>query len=106
MGEGFGGEGQTCVARVLTKTFEKFYLGNLTNIIEQLLTSRDHQKGEFVDMLGGKPEPMKANAMHTDKLMRLLAEELPPKKAAAIVSAVTGENKKELYTQVLSYKKE
>ena len=106
MAEVFGEERQACVARELTKTFEIFYSGNLTNILEQLQASRDHQQGEFVVMLAGNPEPMKANAMHTDKLLRLLAEELPPKKAAAIVSAVTGENKKELYTQVLSYKKE
>ncbi len=106
MAEVFGEERQACVARELTKTFETFYSGNLTNILEQLQASSDHQKGEFVVMLAGNPEPMKANAMHTDKLLRLLAEELPPKKAAAIVSAVTGENKKELYTQVLSYKKE
>lgn len=106
MAEVFGEERQACVARELTKTFETFYSGNLTNILEQLQASSDHQKGEFVVMLAGNPEPMKANAMHTDKLLRLLVEELPPKKAAAIVSAVTGENKKELYTQVLSYKKE
>lgn len=106
MAEVFGEERQACVARELTKTFETFYSGNLTNILEQLQASSDHQKGEFVVMLAGNPEPMKANAMPTDKLLRLLAEELPPKKAAAIVSAVTGENKKELYTQVLSYKKE
>ena len=106
MAEVFGEERQACVARELTKTFETFYSGNLTNILEQLQASSDHQKGEFVVMLAGNPEPMKANAMHTDKLLRLLAEELPPKKAAAIASAVTGENKKELYTQVLSYKKE
>lgn len=106
MAEVFGEERQACVARELTKTFETFYSGNLTNILEQLQASSDHQKGEFVVMLAGNPEPMKANAMHTDKLLRLLAEELPPKKAAAIVSAVTGENKKELYAQVLSYKKE
>ncbi len=104
MAEVFGEEREACVARELTKTFESFYFGSLTSILNQLEENADQQKGEFVVMIAGNPNPMKANEVHTDKLLRLLAEELPPKKAAAIVAAVTGENKKELYNQVLGFK--
>lgn len=104
MAEVFGEEREACVARELTKTFETFYSGSLPRILTQLEENADQQKGEFVVMVAGNPNPMKANAVHTDKLLRLLSEELPPKKAAAIAAAVTGENKKELYNQVLSFK--
>lgn len=104
MAEVFGAEREACVARELTKTFETFYFGTLPSILSQLEENADQQKGEFVVMVAGNPNPLQANEVHTDMLLRLLAEELPPKKAAAIVAAVTGESKKDLYNQVLSYK--
>src|SRR5690606_1922713 len=102
--EVFGAEREACVARELTETFETFYFGTLPSILSQLEENADQQKGEFVVMVAGNPNPLQANEVHTDMLLRLLAEELPPKKAAAIVAAVTGESKKDLYNQVLSYK--
>lgn len=104
MAEVFGEARDACVARELTKTFETFYSGSLGDILEQLNEDANQQKGEFVVMVAGNPHPQEAKAVHTDKLLRLLVAELPPKKAAAIVAAVTGENKKDLYNQVLQLK--
>ncbi len=101
MAEVFGAERQACVARELTKTFETFYHGTLPDILSQLQADADQQKGEFVVMIAGNPDPALASEVDSNKLFRLLLAELPPKKAAAIIADLTGENKKELYQKAL-----
>lgn len=104
MAEVFGDERDACVARELTKAFETFYSGSLPEILSQIEADSDQQKGEFVVMIAGNPNPTPTSEVNTDKLLRLLVEELPPKKAAALVASITGESKKELYNKVLSFK--
>lgn len=101
MADVFGAERQACVARELTKTFETFYHGTLPDILSQLQADADQQKGEFVVMIAGNPDPAPASEVDSNKLFRLLLAELPPKKAAAIIADLTGENKKELYQKAL-----
>jgi len=101
MAEAFGEDRTACVARELTKTYESFYHGSLGSVREQLLADDDQTKGEFVVMVAGNPEPATATAFDTDKLFRLLLAELPPKKAAAVIAELTGENKKALYQRAL-----
>lgn len=104
MAEVFGDVREACIARELTKTFETFYFGSLPQILSQIEADKDQQKGEFVVVLAGNPNPSPASDVNTDKLLRLLSEELPPKKAAALVASMTGESKKELYNKILGYK--
>ncbi|MDK2777244.1 MAG: 16S rRNA (cytidine(1402)-2'-O)-methyltransferase [Pseudomonadota bacterium] len=101
MTEAFGSERKACVARELTKTFESFYSGTLPDIITQLQADEDQQKGEFVVMVTGNSDPAPASEVDMDKLFKRLLEELPPKKAAAIVADLTGDNKKALYQKAL-----
>lgn len=101
MADIFGDQREACVARELTKTFESFYHGTLMQISDQLLADNNQQKGEFVVMVSGNSNPQAASAIDIDKLFRLLLAELPPKKAAAIVAEVSGENKKSLYQKAL-----
>ena len=101
MAEVFGADRQACVARELTKTFESFYPGNLADIMAAISADVDQQKGEFVVMVTGNPDPAPASEVDTDKLFRLLLKELPPKKAAAVLADLTGENKKALYQRAL-----
>lgn len=95
-------ERQACVARELTKTFETFYHGSFSQILEHICADADQQKGEFVIMLAGHPNPKTVGQINSSQLLKLLAAELPPKKACAIVAEVTGESKKDLYNQLLS----
>jgi 16S rRNA (cytidine1402-2'-O)-methyltransferase len=97
----FGPERLVCVARELTKTFESFYSGTLPDVLAQLQENDNHQKGEFVVMISGNPEPEPAASVDMERLFRLLLVELPPKKAAAVVAELTGENKKSLYQKAL-----
>lgn len=94
------GERQACVARELTKTFETFYHGSAGEILATLQADSDQQKGEFVIMLAGNTNPAPSNTIDSDRLLKTLLKELPPKKACAIVADITGENKKELYQQL------
>ncbi|UZK03030.1 16S rRNA (cytidine(1402)-2'-O)-methyltransferase [Venatoribacter cucullus] len=101
MAEVFGAERPACVARELTKTFETFYHGTLPEILAQISADDDQQKGEFVVMIAGNPNPVPSSEVDSGKLFRLLLAELPPKKAAAVIAELTGENKKELYQKAL-----
>lgn len=105
MTEVFGGERPAVVARELTKTFETFYQGALSQVLEQISENENQQKGEFVVMITGNDNPQSASSVNEDKLFKLLLAELPPKKAAAILSEVTGQNKKALYQKALELKK-
>lgn len=106
MAEIFGKDRPACVARELTKTFESFYHGTLPSILATLTADEDQQKGEFVVMVTGHPNPSTGGSLDGDKLLRLLSAELPPKKAAALVAEMTGENKKDLYEKLLNLKAE
>lgn len=101
MQEVFGAERRVCIARELTKTFETFYYGDLISVIQQLQASEDDTKGEFVIMLAGNDEPASATSFDIEKLFKRLLNELPPKKAAAIIADLTGDNKKSLYQKAL-----
>jgi len=104
MAEVFGAERPLVVARELTKTFETFYRGSIASVIEQVSATDDDQKGEFVVMVGGNPAPVTASEVDFERLFKLLLKELPPKKAAAVLSELTGQSKKELYQQALEWK--
>jgi 16S rRNA (cytidine1402-2'-O)-methyltransferase len=85
----------------LSIRFETYYSGNLTEIHEEISADHQQQKGEFVVMITGNPEPEPASAVDTEKLFKILLKELPPKKAASVISDLTGENKKVLYQKAL-----
>ncbi|WP_221799156.1 16S rRNA (cytidine(1402)-2'-O)-methyltransferase [Oceanobacter mangrovi] len=106
MAETFGADRPVVVARELTKTFESFYRGSLAEVIEQLSSHDDHQKGEFVVMVAGNPAPVTASEVDFERLFKLLLKELPPKKAAAVLAELTGQSKKDLYQQALEWKDE
>ena len=102
MADVLGEERHACVARELTKTFESFYSGTLCSLVTQLSGDDNNQKGEFVVMVSGNPEPVQVGALETEKLLKLLLAELPPKKAAAVLAEMAGGSKKEWYQQALT----
>ncbi len=99
----FGEDRPACIARELTKTFETFYNGTLATVMAGVEENDHQQKGEFVVMVSGNPDPAPAAAVDMERLFKALLVELPPKKAAAIVADLTGENKKTLYQQALAF---
>ena len=100
--KGCGGERRLVIARELTKTFETVNAGPIDAMQAWLLADSNQQRGEFVLMLAGAPEPaVEAMDAETDKLLQALLDELPIKKAAALAAKLTPHKKKALYDRAL-----
>ena len=98
----FGPERVATVARELTKRFEQTEQGTLGELCAAIDNQEIIAKGEFVVMIEGAPE-LASTYDHT-ALMQALLKELPPRKAAGVVSDITGESRKTLYDIALSLK--
>jgi 16S rRNA (cytidine1402-2'-O)-methyltransferase len=97
----FGDQRRVGVAREITKTFETIHSAPVADLIEWMLADSNQQRGEFVVMVEGAVKEMGSLNEETLRVLNLLAAELPPKKAAAIASEITGVAKKELYQQLI-----
>lgn len=89
--------------RELTKTFETVYPSTLKDVMAFVKADVNQQKGEMVLVVAGNTAVSNDNALH-DTLLKMLLTELPPKKAAAIASELTGVKKNALYDRVLELK--
>ena len=98
----FGDQRMVGVAREITKTFETIHSAPIAELIEWMLADTNQQRGEFVVMVEGAVKEEGSLNEETLRVLKLLADELPPKKAAAIASEITGVGKKELYQQLIS----
>lgn len=102
------GEQRGCVmGRELTKQFETYLTGTVAEVLQQVTTDSNQQRGEIVLMLAGA-EPAAHTELPTEALycLKLLSQELPLKKAAAIVAEVYGLRKNQLYEYGLQAKNE
>lgn len=98
----FGDQRRVGVAREITKTFETIHSAPVADLIEWMLADSNQQRGEFVVMVEGAVKEIGSLNEEALRVLNLLAAELPPKKAAAIASEITGVAKKELYQQLIS----
>ncbi|NNJ84035.1 MAG: 16S rRNA (cytidine(1402)-2'-O)-methyltransferase [Gammaproteobacteria bacterium] len=104
MAEVLGGERQVVIARELTKAFETIYSGSLSAIAHRLSEDSNNQRGEFVVVVEGKPkvDPIEgagegAVTAEDQRILHLLMEELPLKKAVILAARLTGRKKNALY---------
>ncbi|HDL6161634.1 TPA: rRNA (cytidine-2'-O-)-methyltransferase, partial [Mannheimia haemolytica] len=92
------------MAREITKTWETIYGDQLGNLIEWLNEDSNRIKGEIVLVVEGKPQSSEeAFSSQAIKLLTLLCQELPLKKAAAIVAETFGYKKNALYQYGLEH---
>ena len=107
MAEVFGADRQITVAREITKTFETFYTGSLTQTLKWMQGDANQQRGEFVLVVAGAPEKEdeEAAAVSAEKVLKVLLAELPVKQAAALCAKITGQKKNALYQQALELQK-
>jgi 16S rRNA (cytidine1402-2'-O)-methyltransferase len=98
MVEVLGGDRHVVMAREVTKTFETFLSGPVADVLARVSTDLNQQKGEIVLMVHGyhinDDEAIPTVAINT---LKLLCEELPLKKAAAIAAQIHGLKKNALY---------
>ncbi|MCK7543860.1 16S rRNA (cytidine(1402)-2'-O)-methyltransferase [Marinobacter bryozoorum] len=100
------GEGREVVlARELTKAFETWYSGSVTDVVDALRADAHSGKGEYVVMVGGSPSAGQARvAVDADRVLSLLVPELPLKKAVKVAAELTGVPRNELYQRALELK--
>ena len=98
--EVFGERAQICVGREITKKFETFYTGTAAEVSETISAVADNQKGEFVVVLGAVASGGQDLQKAFD-LARLLATELPPKRAAKIAAEAFGVSRNDCYQAII-----
>jgi 16S rRNA (cytidine1402-2'-O)-methyltransferase len=99
-----GGERQVVISRELTKTFETIHSDSAENLLAWLNEDPNQLKGEMVLIIEGNkidPNAIPAKAIDT---LKLLLEEMKPKKACAITAEIYGVKKNALYEIALSLK--
>ncbi|AVA20053.1 16S rRNA (cytidine(1402)-2'-O)-methyltransferase [Rhizobium sp. LEGMi198b] len=97
-----GGERKAAVCRELTKTFEEFRRGTLTELAV-FYEAVEHVKGEIVLLVGPPAESVAAEA-DVEAILGDLARSMPTAKAAAEAARITGLPRKELYQRLLDMK--
>lgn len=102
--EVFGAERMLVLARELTKQFETYLTGTIAEVLAQVTSDSNQQRGEFVLMLAGAPandQPVETQtALRTVLLLR---EHMPLKKAAACAAEIHGLRKNQLYQLALEH---
>jgi len=97
----FGEDRPAVIARELTKLHETILSQGLGSLVE--LVSRDlhQQKGEFVVLVAGAVRDAEAIDPETQRILEILLEEMPTKKAATLAAKITGIKKNRLYQKAL-----
>lgn len=95
------------LAREITKTFETFLSGTVTEIQAALKNDSNQTRGEMVLVLHPSVKEKHSDLPEAaQNTMKILAAELPTKQAAELAAKITGENKKALYDLALEWKKQ
>lgn len=97
----FGPERQVVIARELTKTFETVLDAPLKQLNKVMATDPNQSKGEFVVMVRGESRKKEELSKESRTLATKLAEYLPKKQAAKIVSEVYQDKKNRIYQYLL-----
>jgi len=94
----FGERREAVLAKELTKLFETIHRDTLGGILDWLKTRDSLQKGEFVIVVQGAPTPdNQVIDFETERIFKLLHQELSLKQAAKLTSKITGVSKNVLY---------
>lgn len=95
------GNRQATLCRELTKTFETIKKLPLQQLLEFVTRDCNQQKGEIVLVVEGHSQIQSTKEDYDHWLLRI-ADDLPPKKAAAIVADVLGLKKSQVYERLLT----
>lgn len=104
MADAFGDDREAVLARELSKTFETIKRGSLAQLLAFVTADDNQQKGEIVLVVAGRKESEQEISPEVSALLLRLVQELPAKRAAAVVADCTGLRKKQLYDYLLSLK--
>lgn len=96
MAEVFGAQRPAFVARELTKIHETHYHGPLASVIGQFAAHPGQTRGEFTVIVGGAP-PAVAGVGELERVVGILAAELPAAQAAALAARIVGAPRRDAY---------
>lgn len=96
MQEVFGPGRAAAVARELTKAHESVYRGDLQRLLQISAEDANFARGEITLVVAGAERAAPDDAF-VRRALDLLAAELPPSRAAAVVAQLAGRNKSEVY---------
>jgi len=93
----FGEQRHIVIARELTKTFETIHGAPAQELLEWLNSDENNRRGEMVVMVSGYKKDDEIISPEVVDALKLLATELPLKKAAALVAKLYAQKKNALY---------
>jgi len=99
-----GSKRYVVIARELTKTFETIHSDSAENLLTWLSQDPNQLKGEMVLIIEGHKSLTDDIPSQVAATLKLLVDELPPKKACAIAAQIYGVKKNTLYELALSLK--
>ena len=102
----FGGERRIGIARELTKLFEQVHVCRLAEASDWLQQDEDRRRGEFVLLVEGCTKDAAQLEDDSPRVLELLLDELPLKRAVKLAAEITGARKNALYQRALELKKE
>ena len=88
---------EVCIARELTKTFETIRRDTVATIRNWVKGDTNQQRGEFVVMIAPDTQKGVGVSDEASNLLHVLADELPPRRAAQIVADHYGLKSRDLY---------
>ncbi|GAB0147488.1 16S rRNA (cytidine(1402)-2'-O)-methyltransferase [Marichromatium sp. PS1] len=91
------GERRAVVARELTKRFETFLSATPAALAERLEADAEQRLGELVILVEGQRGEAAPDRAEQERVLRILAEALPLRRAAALAAQITGAKTNALY---------
>jgi 16S rRNA (cytidine1402-2'-O)-methyltransferase len=96
--EEFGADRRAAVAREISKVHESVYRGSVTELLDIGGKDPNFARGEITLVVAGAPAGDSApDDAFVARALDLLARELPPSRAAAVVAQLTGRRKADVY---------
>ncbi len=92
----FGPQRAAFAAREMTKLHEAAYHGTLAQVIEALAADPGGDKGEFTIVVGGA-DAAPAGQAELERVVGILAAELPAAQAATLAARLTGAARRDAY---------
>jgi len=98
MKQEFGGDRRAAIAREISKIHESVYRGSIDELLDIGGKDPNFARGEITLVVAGVPVGESApDDAFVARALDLLARELPPARAAAIVAQLTGRRKADVY---------
>jgi len=93
-----GGQRRVALCREMTKLHEQVWRGQLDQALEWYASSGDHAKGEYAVVVEAGQRA--GSDIDQDRVLRALAQALPPSKAAKVAAEIIGTSRRELFDRI------